>query len=186
MATLETERLILRDFTLSDWDAIDEIVTDPLVTRYMHFAGWDEAKRRAWLARMVQEAFVPHPYTDNWAITLKSDGQLIGWLFIGSSGDAAQTGTRGCGYALAQRCWGRAYMPEALRSAFAFEFAVLGTQRIVAECDTPNTASARVMQKSGMTYKGTFYDADFEGTWAERHHYQILAPAAAPSGHLLE
>lgn len=48
-----------------------------------------------------------------------------------------------------------------------------GARRILAECETPNTASARVMQKSGMSYEGTFYDADFEGNLAERHHYAI-------------
>jgi RimJ/RimL family protein N-acetyltransferase len=181
MATLETERLILRDFAPSDWDALDAIVTDPAVTRYMHFAAWDEAKRRAWLARMVAEAVGPHPHTDNWAITLRGDGTLIGWLYIGSSGETAGAGTRGCGYALAQRAWGQGYMPEALRSAFAYEFAVLGTRRIVAECDTPNTASARVMHKSGMTFLGTFYDADFEGNWAERDHYAISASAPFPT-----
>lgn len=175
MAILETERLVLRDFTPGDLDALDAIVTEPGITRYTHFGGWDEVKRRQWLARMVQEAAAPHPYTDNWAITLRSDGQLIGWLFIGSQPEEAQAGTRGCGYAIGQRHWGKGYMPEALRAAFIYEFTVLGTQRIVAECDTPNTASARVMQKSGMTYLGTFYDADFEGTWAERDHYQITA-----------
>jgi len=172
MAALDTERLTLRDFTLADWDDLNAIVTDPAVTRSMHFASWDEEKRRQWLARMVQEASNPHPWHDNWAITLKG-GQLIGWLYIGNQGEDAQQGTRGCGYALSQRYWGQGYMTEALRAAFSYEFTVLGTQRIVAECDTPNTASARVMQKSGMTYQGTFYDADFEGTWAERHHYAI-------------
>jgi RimJ/RimL family protein N-acetyltransferase len=72
---------------------------------------------------------------------------------------------------------GQSYMPEALLAAFVYEFTILGTRRIVAECDTPNTASARVMRKSGMTYMGTFYDADFEGTWAERDHYAITTPA---------
>jgi len=68
-------------------------------------------------------------------------------------------------------------MTEALRAAFRYEFTVLGTQQILAECDTPNIASARVMEKSGMAYLATFYDADFEGTWAERHHYKITAQA---------
>lgn len=176
MASLETDRLILRDFDVSDWDALNAIVSDPAAMRYMHFASWDEPKRRQWLARMVQDATTPHPWHDNWAITLHTTGQLIGWLFIGTSADAADKDTRGCGYALDPRFWGQGYMTEALQAAFTYEFTARGTQRIVAECDTPNVASARVMQKAGMTYVGTFYDADFEGTWAERHHYQIITP----------
>ncbi len=176
MSTLETERLILRDVALTDWDALNALVSDPAVTRFMHFASWDEATRRQWLSRMVQEASNPRGGAhDNWAITLRSDGLLIGWLFIGAS--HPEDRIRGCGYALGQRFWGQGFMPEALRAAFAYEFTVLGTQRIIAECETENVASARVMQKSGMGYVGTFYDADFEGNWASRQHYAITAAA---------
>ena len=80
---------------------------------------------------------------------------------------------RECGYALNQHFWGQDYMPEALRAAFTYEFTVLGTKSITAECETPNIASARVMEKCGMTNEGTCYDADFEGNWRERHHYRI-------------
>ena len=68
-------------------------------------------------------------------------------------------------------------MPEALRAAFTYEFTILGTQHIIAECETPNIASARVMQKSGMAYEGTFYDAGFEGNWVQRHRYKITSQA---------
>ena len=173
MATLVTARLALRDFMPADWGDLDAIVTNPAVTRYTHFAGWDAEQRRQWLARMVADASTPHPWHDNWAITLKGSGQLIGWLYIGNQGADAEQGTRGCGYALDQRFWGQGYMTEALCAAFAYEFTALPTRRIVADCDTPNIASAQVMRNCGMTYEGTFRDADFEGTWAERHHYAI-------------
>lgn len=180
MPTLETERLTLRDVALTDWDALNALVSDPAVTRFMHFASWDEAQRRAWLMRMVQAASNPRRGAyDNWAITLRSDGLLIGWLFIGAS--EPEAGTRGCGYALAQRCWGKGYMPEALRAAFTYEFTMLGACRIIAECETENVASARVMQKSGMRYEGTFYEADFAGNWANRHHYAITSSPGEPS-----
>ena len=176
MAILETERLILRDFAPSDWDALDAIVSDPAVARYMHFAHWDEQKRGQWHAHMVEEASRPHPGVDNWAITLRSDGQLIGWLFIGSSHDLGAGGQRGCGYALGQRFWGQGYMAEALRAAITYEFTTLGTRRIIADCQEENLASARVMQKCGMTYEGTYYAEDFEGVGAVERHYSITAP----------
>ncbi len=177
MPTLETERLILRDFVLSDWDALNAFLSDPAVTRFMHFASWDEDKRRQWLVSLVQEASNPHRDAYNWALTLRSNGLLIGWLIIGRSRHASEEGTRECGYALNRRFWGQGYMPEALQAAFAYEFMVLGTLRIIAECETENLASARVMQKSGMQYEGMFYDADFEGNWAQRHRYTITSQA---------
>jgi hypothetical protein len=94
---------------------------------------FDEGKRREWLTRLVQDASNPHRDTYNWAMTLRSNGLLIGWLVIG------------------------------------------GTHQIIAECETQNIASARVMQKCGMEYEGMFYDADFEEIWANRYRYKITA-----------
>jgi ribosomal-protein-alanine N-acetyltransferase len=113
----------------------------------------------------------------NWAITFRSNGLLIGWLGIGGSEHASEEGTRECGYALNQHFWGQGYMSEALRAVLTHEFRVLGTHRILAECEVPNIASARVMQKSGMTYEEMVYDADFEGNWANRYRYSITSPA---------
>jgi [ribosomal protein S5]-alanine N-acetyltransferase len=177
MLTLETERLILRDFVLSDWDALNAFLSDPAVTRFMHFASWDESKRREWFTWLVQEASIPHRDASNWVITLRSSGFLIGWLGIGESEHASEDGTRECGYALNQRFWGLGYMSEAVRAVVTYEFTVLGTRRIIAECETPNLASARVMQKCGMAYEGMFYDADFEGNWANRYRYSITSQA---------
>ena len=177
MPILETERLILRDFVLSDWEALNAFLSDPAVTRFMHFASWDEGQRRSWLASLVQEASDPRRDAYNWALTLRNSGLLIGWLIIGTSRQASEEGTRECGYALNRRFWGQGYIPEALRAAFTYEFTVRGTLRIIAECETENLASARIMQKCGMEYEGTFYDADFEGNRAHRHRYSITAQA---------
>jgi RimJ/RimL family protein N-acetyltransferase len=72
-------------------------------------------------------------------------------------------------------------MTEALRAAIAYEFTTLGTRRITAECQTENLASARVIQKWGMTYEGTFYAEDFEGNGAVEHHYSVSAPEVEAS-----
>ena len=56
MLTLETERLILRDFLRQDWDTLNAILSDPQVTRFMQFASWDEAERREWFEWLLQNA----------------------------------------------------------------------------------------------------------------------------------
>jgi [ribosomal protein S5]-alanine N-acetyltransferase len=177
MPTLETERLILRDVVLSDWDALNVFLSDPAVTRFMHFASWDEEKRHQWLTRLVQEASNPQRDAYNWAITLRSNGLLIGWLILGRSRHARDPGMRecGCGYALNQHYWGQGYMPEALQAAFTYAFTVLLTKLIHAECERENTASAHVMQKCGMHYEKTVYDDDGLGNWAHRDRYVITA-----------
>lgn len=179
MPTLETERLILRDFVLSDWEALNALLSDPDVTRYMHFSSWDEQKRREWLTSVVQRASDPHRDAYDWAITLRSNGLLIGWLIVGRSRHAIEEGMCECGsgYALNRHSWGQGYMPEALRVVFTYAFTVWGTRLIHAECERENTASARVMQKCGMHYEGMVYDDDGSGNWAHRYRYIITSPA---------
>jgi RimJ/RimL family protein N-acetyltransferase len=145
----------------------------------MHFASWDEAKRYQWLTGMVEEASNAQRDAYNWAITLRSSADLIGWLILGRSRHATDEGMRdcGCGYALAKPYWGQGYMPEALREVFAYAFNELGTQLIHAECELENTASARVMQKCGMEYERTLYDDDGLGNFEYRHRYVIRALA---------
>jgi ribosomal-protein-alanine N-acetyltransferase len=177
MPILETERLILRDFVASDWEALNAFLSEPEVTRYMHFSSWDEQKRRQWLASLVKRASNPHRDAYDWAITLRSNGLLIGWLILGRSRHATEEGMRecGCGYALNRSYWGQGYMPEALQAAFTYAFTVLGTRLIHAECERENTTSARVMQKCGMQYVGTIFDDDGLGNLALRDRYVITA-----------
>ncbi len=177
MPVLETERLILRDFVPSDWDALNAFLSDTLVTRYMHFSSWNEEKRHQWLAALVQRTFNPHRDAYDWAITLRSNKLLIGWLIIGRSRHATEEGMHecGCGYALNQHYWRQGYMPEALQAAFTYAFTLLRTQRIYAECERENIASTRVMQKCGMKYEGTIYDDDGLGNWEYRYRYVITS-----------
>ncbi len=173
MITLETERLYLRHFLLSDWDALNEFLADPEVIRFMHFNSWTEEKRHKWLTWCVQNSEQPNPDAYNWAITLKRSGQLIGWLGIGTASHPTVAGERDFGYALNRQFWGAGYMPEALRAVLRFEFDILKTPRVYAECSLENVASARVMEKVGMRHEGIFRDADFEGNVEERHRYAI-------------
>ena len=175
MPIIETERLILRDFALTDWDALNAFLSDPSVTRHMHFSSWDEEKRRQWLVSLVQRASNSHRDVYDWAITLRSNRLLIGWLIIGRSRHATKEGMRecGCGYAINRHYWGQGYMAEALQAGFTYAFTMLGTQQIYAECARENTASARVMQKCGMEYEGMIYDDDGLGNWEHRYRYRI-------------
>jgi [ribosomal protein S5]-alanine N-acetyltransferase len=173
MPVLETDRLLLRDFSPRDWEAITTILSDPEVTRYMHFASWNEEKRRAWFDWCIGNSRQPNPDVYNWAISLKDTDSAIGWLGIGRASHPTMEHERDCGYVLDQQFWGQGYMTEALRAVLAYEFEVLGTLRIFATCETANRASARVMEKAGMRYEGTFDDTDSEGNQALRHRYAI-------------
>jgi len=59
------------------------------------------------------------------------------------------------GYVLARPFWGRGYMTEALRAVGDWALTQEGVWRFWAYCDISNPASARVMQKAGLSFEGT-------------------------------
>ena len=170
---LETTRLTLRPFDAHDREAINAMLADPETTRHMHFGRWTEEQRRSWFDWSVEAATQPITDSIQWVIALRSTGEVIGWFGIGASSNPEVDGDNSFGYLLARPHWNQGFMTEALQAVFAFEFETLRAPRLTATCDVENPASARVMEKAGMTRVKTAYGADFEGNMAHRHHYAI-------------
>lgn len=59
------------------------------------------------------------------------------------------------GYCLARDAWGRGYATEAAKAFVETVFANPAIYRIQAFCDIENTASARVLEKIGLSHEGT-------------------------------
>lgn len=151
MPTLETERLILRPFTLEDAPAVYEFVKE-----------WDVASTTL---------NIPHPYepgmADSWirshtisaaagdgfslAMIERASGDLVGSIALRLS----PPHDRGeLGYWVGRPYWGRGYVTEAAAAVMKHGFEVLGLNRIEAHHLSRNPASGRVMQKLGMTWEG--------------------------------
>ena len=146
---IETERLRLRPASLDDAVAIYEgNARDPEVTRYLVFRTHGNIEEtRTFLKRCEQvwangDAF---PY----AITLKPTGALIGMIEIQLKNHMADLG-----YALARPYWGQGFATEATAAVVNWALSQPTVYRVWAVCDVDNPASARVMEKAGMTYEG--------------------------------
>jgi RimJ/RimL family protein N-acetyltransferase len=59
------------------------------------------------------------------------------------------------GYWIAKPFWGNGYATEAARAVVDYAFRERGLNRVLAECFAGNPASARVLEKAGMTREGT-------------------------------
>ena len=60
------------------------------------------------------------------------------------------------GYCLDDAAWGHGYATEAGRALIQWAFDTLDINRVQAETDTRNVASARVLEKLGFMREGTF------------------------------
>ena len=147
--TFETERLRLRVPLRSDAPAIFEgYAQDAEVVRYLVW--------RAHRSLRETEQFLETCAADwaaggdfPWAVTLKEGGGLIGMTGLRLRGFKADVG-----YVLARRFWGQGFAAEALRPVVAWALAQPGLFRVWALCDVENRASARVLEKVGMTREG--------------------------------
>ena len=170
MVSLNTERLVLREFVESDIDALHEIASDPEVYRYMSWGNFSEGETRDFLRRVIgwqskaprvdYELAVGHP-----------EAGLIGGVGI----YMRREGVASIGYYLKPSMWGKGYGTEVIGSVIHFGFHQLGLHRVEAGCDTRNVASYRVMEKNGMLREGILRENKrIHGEWRTSYIYSIL------------
>lgn len=170
---LTTERLVLREFEEDDWPAVLAYQSDPRYLRYYAWTRRTEADVRAFV-RGLMELREEQPRTKyQLAITLPSDGRLIGNCGIRKQSPDAREAD--IGYELDSRYWGHGYATEAARALLVFGFNDLGLHRIWAWCIAENVGSARVLEKLGMRQEGRLCEHEWmKGRWWDTLIYAIL------------
>jgi ribosomal-protein-alanine N-acetyltransferase len=146
--TIVTERLVLRRPTPADAEAVHAYGGDPDVTRYLVFPTHTSlADAETFLAGCGPRWAAGEEYC--WLITPRGRNPAIGSIACRVRGHAIDIG-----YALARAHWGRGYATEAGRAVVAWAADLPGIYRVWAVCDVENTASARVLEKLGMSREG--------------------------------
>lgn len=147
---IETDRLLLRTFTIDDAQLLYELNHDPDVIRYTY----DPMKDIEHAKQVLEEVILPQ-YTlynhGRWAVHLKSNLEFIGWCglkFI------AERNEIDLGYRFAKKYWGKGYATEAAFACIKYGFEELNLQRIIGRATPENTGSISVLQKCGMRYIG--------------------------------
>ena len=170
---LETDRLILRQFTINDAEAMFEnYASSDKVTKYMTWQTHSDINATKDYLRGLIESYKDGK-TFDWAIELKSESKVIG--SIGAKKLDESVSKIEVGYCIGEKWWGHGIVTEALRKVINFLFNEVGVNRIEAYHDVRNLASGRVMQKCGMKFEGIlrkFYPFN-DGT-ADVYIYAIL------------
>ena len=151
LAMLETERLVLRAFTLDDAEDIFAYACDPEVFVYLPFDHHgDMDATRDFIARTL-EGHEAGTKAD-WGMVLKETGRVVGTCGFCTWGGG---GRAELGYCLGREQWGQGLVTEASERIVRFGFEECMLNRIEAVCDVDNIGSARVMEKCGMVFEGT-------------------------------
>jgi RimJ/RimL family protein N-acetyltransferase len=85
-----------------------------------------------------------------WCVELRGEAGLIGFAGLR---EIEATPDVELLYGLAPAQWGRGFATEASRAVLAYGFETAGLARIAGRTDTPNRASARVLERLGMRFE---------------------------------
>ena len=156
---LETERLILRRFTIDDADSMfNNWANDAEVAKYLTWtAHSDVSVSKAVINSWIELYQKPEHYS--WAIVLKEINEPIGSIAAVEQRDDIKMVH--IGYCIGRKWWNKGYTSEALAELIRFFFEEVGVSRIESVHDPRNPNSGKVMQKCGLKYEGTMRGADW-------------------------
>lgn len=149
--TLTTQRLLLRPLRADDAAALFAIFSDARIMQYWSTPAWTEiatadetiARRQRGMAAGESLSF---------AIVRAEDQKLLGDCDLFHLD--AQCRRAEVGYGLAYEAWGHGYMHEALLALIGYGFDELDLNRVEADIDPGNSASAKSLTRLGFTQEG--------------------------------
>lgn len=161
---LTTDRLLLREFRESDFDAYAAMMADPEVTRFLA-DGKPLGRADAWRQMAM---FAGHWHLRGfgvWAVEERHTGR-----FIGRIGCMHPEGWPGfeVAYTLARPHWGQGYAREGAAAALRHARVVLGRDRVISIIRPGNVGSIRVAESLGAARDG---EAEFYGSPALLYVY---------------
>ena len=142
--TLETKRLILRPFELTDAEAMfNNWASDPEVCKYMTWNHHESIDTTQMIINMWIEQY-QQPERINFGIVLKETNELIGGIDVCGYIDGVPV----VGYVLSRKYWNNGYMTEAFLEIIKL-LKSLGYQQIKVDAMIENIGSNKVIQKCG-------------------------------------
>jgi ribosomal-protein-alanine N-acetyltransferase len=178
--TLETARLRLRPFTSADADALFALHSNAHVLRYWDAPPWTEPARAARFIAACRQ-LAEDGTGARVAIDRAADGAFLGWCALVRWNPEHRSAAMG--YCLEDAAWGQGYATEAARALLRWAFGTLDLNRVQAETDTRNAASARVLEKLGFVREGTLReDCVVDGEVSDSWVYGLLRREWRPSG----
>jgi ribosomal-protein-alanine N-acetyltransferase len=150
MLTLETDRLVLRRFTLDDAPFIVELLNEPSWHRFIGDKGVrteDDARK---YLRDGPLAMYERTGVGLMLVTLKSSGVAMGMcgLIRRESLDDVDIG-----FAMLPAFWGNGYAHEAAAAVLDYGRRVLGLKRIVAITSPDNVRSIGLLERIGLRFE---------------------------------
>ena len=177
MIRLETERLILRDYTPADEEEYSQLKTnEKAMGRYMRdIMPHSREEAQAEFASMLADA-AKGPEREFYFLRAElKDGTQIGSVGYTVYGRTPVGKLCHAGYFYLSEFWGQGYGAEAFQRVLGFAFLEDGVYRMNTGCLVENRGSERIMQKCGMVKEaGRAQWQWHDGAMKDRVEYRLL------------
>ena len=152
--TLTTQRLLLREMTLTDALALQHLRSKPDVMQYINRPLMHTVEEAEKMIGIITKAWRENEGI-TWCICLKDEpGELVGTIGfwrIDKENDRAEIG-----YMLEPHLHGKGVMFEALQKVLDYGFKEIKLHSVEAHLDPRNIASAKLLEKAGFVQEGYF------------------------------
>jgi len=172
--TITTSRLILREVTFDDTQAVFDFRSNAEAMRYI---GKPKATSLEDSRELIQRFIDGIAANDGitWGITLKGDDRLIGT--IGFWRIQKEHYRAEIGYMLHPAHWNKGIVTEAIKATSDYGFRHFGFHSIEANLTPENIGSSRVLEKSGFTKEAHLRESYFyDGVFSDTAIYSKLNP----------
>lgn len=169
MKDLQTERLLLRQWTEADVEDVYQYAKSPNVGPN---AGWKPHESReetlAIITRFIKE-------DETWAIVDKPSGRVIGSIGLHKDEKRNTKRVRALGYVLSQEYWGKGIMVEAAQRVMKYAFEEANLNLLSSYHFAFNVRSKRVLEKCGFKFEGAmrYAIAIYNGVECDEYCYSI-------------
>jgi RimJ/RimL family protein N-acetyltransferase len=145
--TLETDRVLLRQWKAEDYGEFAKMNSDVDVMR--HFPNLLTTEESHAVARKFENSITENSW-GFWVAQRKSDNAFMGLVGLNQSDVLPLGSCVEVGWRLAKIYWGMGYATEAARASLYFAFSVLQETGIAAFTSVHNYPSRKVMRRLGM------------------------------------
>lgn len=169
---LQSERLLLRQITAEDVKEIFELRSDKEAMKYIPRPLCVTHEDALALINMMQEKIETNEGM-NWAITLKNNNKLIG--YIGHYSIQWENFRSEIGYMISPEYYGKGIATEAIKLLIDYGFNDMKMHSLEGVIDPANIASARVLEKNGFVKEAHFKENGFyDGSFFDSIIYSLL------------
>jgi ribosomal-protein-alanine N-acetyltransferase len=176
MIQLFTDRLVIRDYVITDLNNHHELLSDNTVMYYLQDIKTntlEESKENLMIVLNDQKLHDRKRY--HFVIEKRTENKFIGGIGYTVIDNTPYGKLVHMGYFIKQNHWNKGYTTEALKRVIEFAFSENNVYRIHTGCVKENIYSEKIMQKCGFIKEAEFKEYIYhDGKFKDRVEYRLL------------